>query len=109
MARMLWLVLGVLAAMPAVAQENFCIVGVGCRYERWSAGDLAQFDCNRLWTYRNMIYKANGYCFQTVRARRAFGNEGCEYDEITGVPMTPIERTNVATVQRVERSLGCPR
>jgi hypothetical protein len=98
-------------AAPAAAQSamGFCVAGVGCQYERWREADLEQFSCNQLWTYRNLIYRANGYCFSTARAIRAFGNDGCRYDNLTGVPLTPVERANVATVQRVERLNACPR
>lgn len=96
-----------IGAVPAASQEGFCVTSVGCQYERWRAADLEQFTCNQLWTYRNMFYRANRYCFSTPRAIRAFGNDGCRFDNISGVPLAPVERANVATVQRVERALGC--
>jgi len=94
---------------PAVAQGSFCVAAVGCQFDRWSVADLEQLDCGQLWRARNMFYKANGYCFSTPRAIRAFGNEGCMFDNLTGVPLTPVERANVALVQRVERAFACPR
>ena len=44
------------------------------------AHDAEKLGCEQLWTVRNGIYHARGYCFKTERAREAFGNQGCQYD-----------------------------
>lgn len=65
--------------------------------------------CANLWTARNEIYKAQGYCFRTQRATAAFGNAGCQYDAIEDVPLSANDRRVIADIVRQERSLRCPR
>lgn len=65
--------------------------------------------CAGLWTARNEIYKAQGYCFRTQRAIAAFGNAGCQYDDIQDVPLSANDRRAVADIVRQERALRCPR
>lgn len=65
--------------------------------------------CANLWTARNEIYKAQGYCFRTQRAIAAFGNAGCQYDAIEDVPLSANDRRVIADIVRQERSLRCPR
>lgn len=65
--------------------------------------------CADLWTARNEIYKAQGYCFRTPRAIAAFGNAGCQYDNIADVPLSANDRRAIADIVRQERSLRCPR
>lgn len=74
------------------------------------SGTPAQADtCSDLWYSRNEVYKALGYCFTTRRAIRAFGNAGCQYDNIEDVPLNPAQRRMVSELLREERALGCPR
>ena len=65
--------------------------------------------CDALWYQRNEIYKAQGYCFRTQRAIAAFGNAGCQYDDIQDVPLSANDRRAVADIVRQERALRCPR
>jgi hypothetical protein len=65
--------------------------------------------CARLWMSRNEIYKAQGYCFRTQRAISAFGNAGCQYDDIEDVPLSANDRRAIADIVRQERALRCPR
>lgn len=65
--------------------------------------------CEGLWSARNEIYKAQGYCFRTARAISAFGNAGCQYDDVGDVPLSANQRRVVADIQREERTRGCPR
>lgn len=67
----------------------------------------AQDACGRLWYQRNAIFKDAGYCFQTSRAIRAFGNAGCQYDSQDEVPLTRGERRQVARLQAQEDRYGC--
>ncbi|WP_430910396.1 YARHG domain-containing protein [Methylobacterium sp. sgz302541] len=69
----------------------------------------AQFPCDELWGERNAVYKAAGYCFKTPRGIRAFGNAGCQYDELADVPLSARDRAKVADIQRQERANNCPR
>lgn len=65
--------------------------------------------CADLWYARNSIYKSAGYCFQTIRAQQALGNEGCSYREMSEVPLSPRQRSIIADLVRQERYQGCPR
>ena len=63
--------------------------------------------CERLWTKRNVIYKAAGYCFKTPRAISKFGNAGCSYDEEAAVPLSSRDRTRVWEIRELERIYSC--
>lgn len=65
--------------------------------------------CEDLWYARNEIYKAQGYCFRTQRGIAAFGNAGCQYDNVEEVPLSAHQRRSVAAIQREERAMRCPR
>jgi len=65
--------------------------------------------CADLWTARNEIYKAQGYCFRTKRAIAAFGNAGCQYDAIEDLPLSANDHRAIADILRQERALRCPR
>ena len=54
------------------------------------AASLANISCEGLWNQRNMIFKAARYCFKTQRAIQEFGNAGCQYDDLTSVPLSEI-------------------
>jgi hypothetical protein len=64
--------------------------------------------CEALWYQRNEIYKAQGYCFRTQRGIHAFGNAGCQHDNVEDVPLSANQRRHVADIQREERAYGCP-
>ena len=70
---------------------------------------FARFPCDELWGERNAIYKDAGYCFKTAKAIRAFGNAGCQYDDIADVPLSARQRADVADIQRQERENSCSR
>jgi hypothetical protein len=72
-----------------------------------AAPALAQ-SCEDLWYQRNEIYKAQGYCFNTQRGIRAFGNAGCVYDNAEDVPLSAQQRRTIADIRHVERRIGCP-
>ncbi len=63
--------------------------------------------CGDLWYERNAIYKDAGYCFNTQRGIRAFGNAGCQYDNVNDVPLSANSRARVAEIVRMERAYGC--
>jgi hypothetical protein len=65
--------------------------------------------CDDLWYARNEIYKAQGYCFRTRRGISAFGNAGCQYDNVEDVPLSANQRRTVAEIAREERARRCPR
>ena len=64
--------------------------------------------CDDLWYARNEIYKAQGYCFRTQRGISAFGNAGCQYDNVEDVPLSNSQRRSIAEIQREERARRCP-
>ncbi len=70
---------------------------------------FSQSLCDELWGERNAVYKDAGYCFHTPRGVRAFGNAGCQYDNVEDVPLSARHRAHVADILREERARGCPR
>ena len=69
----------------------------------------ASSSCEELWSERNAIFKAAGYCFRTPQAIRAFGNAGCQFDDKADVPLSTRQREQVAQIGATERQLGCAR
>jgi hypothetical protein len=63
--------------------------------------------CEELWVERNSYYQEAGYCFQTPRAIRYFGNGGCRFDSQVAVPLSRSTRDRIAQIVRAERNLGC--
>ncbi|MFC5419366.1 YARHG domain-containing protein [Bosea eneae] len=74
-----------------------------------AATPAAAQSCEDLWYQRNEIYKAQGYCFRTQRGISAFGNAGCQYDNVEDVPLSATQRRVIADIQRAERTQRCPR
>jgi YARHG domain len=68
---------------------------------------LGQLACPDLWTLRNSMFKAAGYCFQTERATVAFGNDGCEHAKLGDLEFSPSQRFSLGEIQRLEQSKGC--
>jgi hypothetical protein len=64
-------------------------------------------NCEFLWGMRNGILAAHGYCFHTAQGRSHFSNEGCRYDDVESVPLTPVERSNIESIARAEHTKGC--
>jgi hypothetical protein len=69
----------------------------------------ASSSCEELWSERNTIFKAAGYCFRTPQAIQAFGNAGCQFDDEADVPLSTRQREQVAQIRATERQLGCLR
>jgi YARHG domain len=65
-------------------------------------------NCDFLYMMRNRIYQQHGYCFSTARAISALGNAGCTTKNQAAVPLSNIERANIATIQRAESIRRCP-
>lgn len=70
-----------------------------------SPAPAAAQSCGDLWYRRNAIYAEAGYCFQTARARAAFG-AGCfpPYGRLS-----PRQQAQVNALQAQEDYRGCPR
>lgn len=67
------------------------------------AQGYSDMSCRELWYARNQIFAEKGYCFETRRARRAFG-PGCfpPYGRLS-----PDEQDEVDRIKRWERRNGC--
>lgn len=67
------------------------------------AQSYRSMSCDGLWYARNAIYAEKGYCFQTRRAIRTFG-EGCfpPYGRLNRA-----EQREVQEIQMWERRKGC--
>jgi len=65
---------------------------------------LCAKSCQSLWISRNKIFKNNGFCFKTQRARNYFGNGGCW----TSNPrLSKWERRRVNAIRNCEARKGC--
>jgi hypothetical protein len=64
--------------------------------------------CDFLYVMRNQIYAQHGYCFKTARAIQEIGNTDCSIQNMAAVPLSRIERNNIATIQRAEIAKRCP-
>lgn len=71
------------------------------------SGPAVSASCDDFWYERNAIYKVTGYCFRSPRAVRAFGNDGCQFDEEAAVPLSPSQRERMTQIRATERQLGC--
>ena len=96
-----------LVASPSPARAN-CYELIGCtNTDYFKTSQLKQLSCQILWEVRNTIYKENGYCFHTQKAIDAFGNAGCQYDDVADVPLNDVERNNVSSIKTAEANKGC--
>jgi hypothetical protein len=96
-----------MASGSGAARAN-CYEIIGCSDSQYfKSTDLHQLSCQSLWEVRNWIYKEKGYCFKTPKAIKAFGNAGCQYDDITQVPLNQFEQYNVKAVKKAEAKKSC--
>jgi Domain of unknown function (DUF4424)/YARHG domain len=70
--------------------------------------DATKHSCDDLWSERNSIFKAAGYCFKTGRAIRQFGNAGCQYDNLADVTLSPNQQNLVNDISAEEAEQRCP-
>jgi hypothetical protein len=88
--------------------HSLCYETIGCVHDRKVAeSEIEALGCEQLWTVRNGIFHSRGYCFKTDRAKEAFGNEGCEYEDESAVPLNDYERANVKSIRDAEALRGC--
>ena len=72
------------------------------------AQSLGGYTCLDVQDAINIIYKRNGYCFQTEWARRRYGNAGCAYDDQSAVPIRSAEdREALDVLVRARSVMGC--
>ena len=103
-------VFSMLAASAATAGDvqRLCYETVDCVQDRnISSHDAEKLGCDQLWTVRNGIFAARGYCFQTERGRQEFSNDGCRYADQDAVPLNDYERANIRVIQAIEKRRGC--
>jgi S1-C subfamily serine protease/peptidoglycan hydrolase-like protein with peptidoglycan-binding domain len=68
---------------------------------------LQQLACPDLWTLRNSMFKAVGFCFQSERAINTFGNQGCQHSQPAKLDFSESQRTSLADIEAAERTKGC--
>ena len=75
------------------------------------AGDVQgdAYGCDELWTMRNEIFKAGGYCFKSPRAIKQFGNAGCQHDDEFDVPLSGRDRETLSAIKKSECRQSCSR
>ena len=69
--------------------------------------DYEDRSCNSLWIERNSMFKQGGYCFQSARAIKTFGNENCQYDSESDVPLSDNQRDRLRDIRTAEKAKGC--
>lgn len=85
-----------------------CFEEIGCVQDRViDRADAERLGCDQLWTARNGIFAARGYCFHTDRGLREFGNDGCRYAVQEDVPLNDHERANIRIIQSIEQKRRC--
>lgn len=107
---------GVLVAMMAVGPALAdCYDVVGCTNKNLFSRNYSYLgsvsdgpSCDFLYMMRNRIYAQHGYCFKTARGISEIGNSGCHIADQAAVPLSNIERANIATIQMAERAKSCP-
>lgn len=109
--RMMWAT-GLLAlsgaALAGDDPPRLCYEVVGCVQDRnIRSHDAEKLGCDQLWTVRNGIFAARGYCFSTQRGMDEFGNENCRYGDQNAVPLNDYERANIRLIQSIEKRRGC--
>ncbi|MBT9288006.1 YARHG domain-containing protein [Prosthecodimorpha staleyi] len=72
-----------------------------------AAKDFWSMSCPQLWYERNSIYHERGYCFQTERGIRTFGNAGCVTSNESALGLSSTERRTIALIVQVERQKYC--
>jgi hypothetical protein len=83
----------------------------------FTPNELGSLDCGQLWTARNEIFYALGYCFVTDSGIDAFGTRAeCPYhncamidkfNSLTRDILSKVEYGNVNTIQSVEQKQKC--
>ena len=110
------LAIGVLSLLTGAAQAQIsatldnsqCYENVGCPHkDRISEEQAKELSCQNLWLVRNTIFHQRGYCFQSARGRAEFDNSRCSSNSIAELRLNYVERANIATLRKVERSKGC--
>jgi hypothetical protein len=102
-----------LAAAPALAD---CYDVVGCSDKNLFSKNFDYLSsrsdgpsCDFLYMMRNRIYAQHGYCFSTARGVSEIGNAGCHITSQSAVPLSNIERDNIATLEKAETAKSCPK
>ncbi|CAN1721294.1 exported protein of unknown function [Hyphomicrobium sp. 1Nfss2.1] len=96
------------AALAGDDPPRLCYEVVGCVQDRTiNKRDAEKLGCDQLWTVRNGIFAARGYCFSTQRGIEEFGNVNCRYGDQNEVPLNDYERANIRIIQAIEKRRGC--
>jgi hypothetical protein len=99
---------GSIAAASGQTTHKNCYEQIGCPHSRYfQKSELRQISCQLLRDVRNIVYKQNGYCFNTDAGKKDYSNEACRYQNEANVPLNAFERHNIALVKRVELEQGC--
>jgi len=90
------------------AAQAACYEIIGCTGgDVYRERDLGQMSCQILGDVRNSIYAEKDYCFRKPSYRRMFAGRDCRHTSANAVPLSRIERANVAAIRRVERAKRC--
>lgn len=85
-----------------------CFASVGCVDNRKiSVREAESLSCDELWTVRNGLFAAHGYCFKGARGKAVFGNGTCSIADQSAVPLNDYERANISLIRKIEKRRGC--
>ena len=94
--------------ISASLEQPQCYEGVGCPHkDRISEVQIRDFSCENLRLVRSTIFHQRGYCFQTARGRAEFDNSRCSSNSMSELKLSPVEKANIATLQKQEKRKGC--
>ena len=94
--------------ISASIDQPQCYEGVGCPHQdRITEEQARDLPCDNLWLVRNTIFHQRGFCFQTARGRKEFDNRRCSANSVAELKLSDVEKANVATLEKVERSKNC--
>lgn len=92
---------------PAIAGALAAIAATAGTLPTRAGDDYRNWSCDELWEERNAIYSRAGYCFTTPRAIKRFGTVACMHDDLRDVPLSDVERAQIAEMHAAERAKGC--
>ncbi|MGH6875235.1 MAG: YARHG domain-containing protein [Aestuariivirgaceae bacterium] len=72
-----------------------------------SQAQAKELSCQNLWLVRNTIFHQRGYCFRSARGRAEFDNSRCSVNSIAKLRLSLVEKANIATLRKLERSKRC--
>ncbi len=94
--------------IAGAASAGATAVGSGKAAPPGAIGKAFGDTCDSLWLRRNTIWKRNGYCFTSAKAKQALGNAGCSRDQAAArAAMSAADIAEVDALLVREQGMGC--